>query len=195
MNKSRWDEILGVAARLFREKGYRATTMEDIAGALRVTKPALYYYIDNKHDLLYAICEAAIERMMEGAKKIMEETGTVDEKLHRLIAWHVNMFSAHGDMIAVYLAEEGELPEDKRKFVRSLSREYESLYRKLMEEGIKEGKFRELDVPMAVRAISGMCNWLFAWFRPGGEYTAEEIAKIFFDIFHHGCAAQGHRGA
>lgn len=195
MNKSRWDEILGVAARLFREKGYRATTIKDIAGELKVTKPALYYYIDTKHDLLYAICEAAIERLMEGAKKIMEEPGTVDEKLHRLIAWHVNMFSAHGDMIAVYLAEESELPEDKRKFVRSLSREYESLYRKLLEEGIKEGKFRELDVPMAVRAISGMCNWLSVWFRPGGKYTAEEIAEIFFDIFHRGCVAQGHRGA
>jgi AcrR family transcriptional regulator len=189
MNKSRWDEILSVAARLFREKGYRATTMEDIASELRVTKPALYYYIDTKHDLLYAICEAAIERLMEGARKIMEEPGTVDERLRRLIAWHVSMFSAHGDVIAVYLAEESELPEDKRKFIRSLSRDYESFYRELMEEGIREGRFRELDVPMAVRAISGMCNWLSVWFRPEGKYAAEEVADIFCDIFLHGCAA------
>lgn len=189
MNKSRWDEILGVAARLFREKGYRATTMEDIARELRVTKPALYYYIDTKHDLLYAICGAAIERLMEGARKIMEEEGTVDEKLHRLITWHVSMFSAHGDVIAVYLAEEGELPEEKRKFIRSLSRDYESFYRKLLEEGIREGRFRGLDVPMAVRAVSGMCNWLSVWFRPDGKYTAEEIADIFWDLFLNGCAA------
>lgn len=193
MNKSRWDEILSVAARLFREKGYRATTMEDIASELRVTKPALYYYIDTKHDLLYAICEAAIERLMEGAKKIMEEPGTVEERLRRLIAWHVSMFSAHGDVIAVYLAEESELPEEKRKFIRSLSRDYESFYRELMEEGVREGRFRELDVPMAVRAISGMCNWLSVWFRPRGKYTAEEVADIFCDLFLHGCAAAERR--
>ncbi len=189
MNKARWEEILSVAARLFREKGYRATTMEDIARELRVTKPALYYYIDTKHDLLYAICGAAIERLMEGAKKIMREDGSVEDKLRRLIAWHVNMFSANGDVIAVYLADENELAEDKRKFIRSRSREYESFYRELMERGIEEGRFRELDVPMAVRAISGMCNWLSVWFRPGGKYTAEEIAEIFSDLFLRGCAA------
>lgn len=187
MNKSRWEEIMAVAARLFREKGYRATTMDDIAAELNVTKPALYYYIDNKHDLLYAICESAIERLMEGAKRIMEEEGSVEEKLQRLIRWHVNMFSTHGDVIAVYLAEEGELPPEKRTFIRGMSREYESYYRRLLEEGIREGKFREVDVPMAVRAISGMCNWLSVWFRPDGKYSADEIAEIFHDLFLWGC--------
>lgn len=191
MNRSRWDEIVAVAARLFREKGYRATTMDDIANELNVTKPALYYYIDSKHDLLYAICEAATERLMEGAKKIMEEDAPVEEKLRRLIRWHVNMFSAHGDVIAVYLAEEGELPPERRSFIRSLSREYESYYRQLLEAGIRERKFRKLDVPMAVRAISGMCNWLSVWFRPEGKYSADQIAEIFFDIFMRGCARDG----
>ncbi len=178
---------MSVAARLFREKGYRATTMDDIAAELKVTKPALYYYIDNKHDLLYAICESAIERLMEGAKRIMEEPGDVVEKLRRLLRWHVSMFSAHGDVFAVYLAEEGELPADKRSFIRGLSREYESCYRRLLEEGIREGRFREMDVPMAVRAISGMCNWLSVWFRPDGKYDVDEVADMFFDIFLHGC--------
>ncbi|MGQ9537183.1 MAG: TetR/AcrR family transcriptional regulator [Actinomycetota bacterium] len=187
MNKSRWEEIMAVAARLFREKGYRATTMDDIATELNVTKPALYYYIDNKHDLLYAICESATEKLMEGAKGIMRGPGDVVEKLRRLLRWHVSMFSAHGDVFAVYLAEEGELPPEKRDFIRGLSREYESYYRRLLEEGIREGKFREVDVPMAVRAISGMCNWLSVWFHPEGKYGVEEVADIFFDLFLRGC--------
>ena len=188
MNKSRWEEIMAVAARLFREKGYRSTTMEDIATELKVTKPALYYYIDSKLDLLYAICESAVEKLMEGAKEIMQEPGPVEEKLRRLLRWHVSMFSAHRDVIAVYLAEEGELPPEKRSFIRRMSREYETFYRELLEQGIREGRFREVDVPMAVRAISGMCNWLSDWYRPDGKYSVDEIAEIFFDLFMRGCA-------
>ncbi len=188
MNKSRWNEIIAVSARLFREKGYRATTMDDIATELNVTKPALYYYIDTKHDLLYAICESAMESLMEGVRSIMAEPGDTEEKLRRLIFWHVNMFSEHGDVTTVYLAEEGELPEDKRNFVRSLSREYENMYRGLLEKGIEEGRFREMDVPTVVRAISGMCNWLFDWYRYDGEATADEIAGIFYELIMEGCA-------
>ncbi len=187
MNKSRWDEILTVAARLFRSKGYRATTMDDIAGELNVTKPALYYYIENKHDLLYAICVSAIERLMEGVREIMSGPGESGEKLRRLIFWHVNMFSEHGDVTTVYLAEEGELQEDKRAFIRSLSREFESSYRELLQREIAEGRFRDLDVPMVVRGIAGMCNWLFGWYRPEGQASADDIAEVFYDLIVKGC--------
>ncbi|MDD3717594.1 MAG: TetR/AcrR family transcriptional regulator [Actinomycetota bacterium] len=187
MNKSRWDEIIAVSARLFRSKGYRATTMDDIASELNVTKPALYYYIKTKHDLLYAICESAIERLMEGVRRIVAEPGETEEKLHRLIAWHVSMFSEHGDVTTVYLAEESELQDDKRKFIRSMSREFEALYRELLNQGIEEGKFREMDVPMVVRAISGMCNWLFDWYRADGQASADEIAAVFYDLILKGC--------
>ncbi|RJP27643.1 MAG: TetR/AcrR family transcriptional regulator [Actinobacteria bacterium] len=190
MNKSRWDEIIAVSARLFREKGYRATTMDDIACELNVTKPALYYYIKTKHDLLYAICKSAIERLMEGMKSIMAEQDDIEEQLRRLISWHVNMFSERGDVITVYLAEESELPEEERGFIRSQSRDYEALYRQLLERGIEEGRFRDLDVPMVVRAISGMCNWLFAWYRQDGASTADEIAEIFFDLMMKGCISR-----
>ncbi|MFW6113776.1 MAG: TetR/AcrR family transcriptional regulator [Actinomycetota bacterium] len=190
MNKSRWNEIVSVSARLFREKGYRATTMDDIASELNITKPALYYYIKTKYDLLYAICESAIGRLMEGAEDIMGSSDDIREKLRRLIHWHVNMFSEHGDITSVYLADESELPVDKRAFIRSQSREYEGLYREIISQGVKEGRFRPMDVPMVVRGISGMCNWLFAWFKPDGPSSADEIAEVFFDMIMHGCGAE-----
>ena len=190
MNKSRWGEIISVSARLFREKGYRSTTMEDIAAELHVTKPALYYYIQTKHDLLYAICESAINHLIEGVRAISEGPGGAEEKLSRLISWHVNMFSRQGDVINVYLSDEGELPPEKREHIRSLSREYESIYRKMIEQAVAEGRFREVNVPMVVRAISGMCNWLSSWYRPDGQLSADEIAGIFMDLVLQGCRKQ-----
>lgn len=189
MNKSRYDEMLAVSARLFREKGFSATTMDDIAGEMHVTKPALYYYIKTKHDLLYAICESAISQLIEGVRKINEGPGDAEEKLSKLIAWHVNMFSRQGDVINVYLADEGELPDENREHIRALSREYETIYRKMIRQAIDEGKFREVDVKMVVRAISGMCNWLSSWYRPEGQRSADEIAEIFLDLILKGCRA------
>lgn len=186
MSKVRWEEILGVAARLFREKGYMATTMDDIAAELYITKPALYYYIKTKHDLLYEICETAINRLMEPVAEIRNGEGGPEQRLHDLITWHVSMFSTNGDIINVYLADEGELPPEKRDYIRGRSREFEAVYRGLVSELIDEGTFRDVDVPMAVRAISGMCNWLSNWYRADGAMTAEEIADVLLDLMMNG---------
>ncbi len=186
MSKVRWEEILGVAARLFREKGYMATTMDDIAGELFITKPALYYYIKTKHDLLYEICETAINRLMEPVAEIRNGGGGPERRLHDLVTWHVSMFSTNGDIINVYLADEGELPPEKREYIRGRSREFEAVYRGLVSELIDEGTFRDVDVPMTVRAISGMCNWLSSWYRADGAMTADEIADMFLDLIMSG---------
>lgn len=187
MSKVRWEEILSVSARLFCEKGYMATTMDDIAAELYITKPALYYYIRTKHDLLYEICESAINRLMEGVKEIDDARGTPEERLRALVTLHVNMFSKHGDIINVYLADEGELPTEKREYIRGRSREYEAIYREIIREGIEERDFRDLDVKMVVRAISGMCNWPSNWYTPEGKMTADEIAEVFIDLILNGC--------
>lgn len=187
MNKSRWDEILATAARLFRENGYRATTMEDIARELGITKPALYYYINTKHDLLYAICESAMDLLTRGEREIENAPGGVEDKLKKLVTFHVNMFSKYGDITNVYLVDENELPPEQREKIRSQSREYETIYRRLLEQGVSEGRFREMDIPVVVRAISGMCNWLSTWYRPDGDLTADEIAEIFCELLLNGC--------
>jgi TetR/AcrR family transcriptional regulator, cholesterol catabolism regulator len=186
MNKERFDEILAVSARLFREKGFRATSMEDISSEMGITKAALYYYIESKHDLLYEICDSAITRLIEGVREIEAEPGTPEVRLERLIRWHVNMFSVNGDIMNVYLADEGELEEGKRRHMRSLSREFEGIYRDILQEAIRSKDFRKLDVPVAVRAISGMCNWLSIWYRPDGRLTADQVADIFIDLILKG---------
>ena len=190
MNKVRWEEILAVSARLFREKGFTATTMEDIAAELYITKPALYYYIKTKHDLLYEICESAINRLIEGVRQIKDLHSEPEDRLRDLVRLHVNMFSENGDIITVYLADESELPVEKRDFIRSRSREYETMYREILDQGITGGVFRDLDVHMVVRAISGMCNWLSSWYRPDGQMGADEIADIFVDLILNGCRAR-----
>jgi len=187
--KVRRDELLSVAARLFCEKGYLSTTMDDIAGELNVTKPALYYYIKTKHELLYEICESAIRELMEGVRAIDASPQSAVDELRALVNWHVNMFSRSGDIINVYLADEGALEPEKREHIRSLSREYEAIYRRIIQQAVDEGAFRDVNVPMTVRAIAGMCNWLASWYRVDGQMSADRIADIFLDIIIRGCGS------
>lgn len=186
MNRERWEEILIVSARLFREKGYRATTLDDIAAELNVTKPALYYYINTKLDLLYAVCELAINQLLSGAKEIKNSDESLKTKLCNLIRLHVNMFSQSGDIASVFLAEENELPPEKRAYFRSLSREYEKILREILQDAVDSGLFRPVDVPLIARAISGMCNWLSAWYKPGGSLTADQVAEVYCDLLLNG---------
>ncbi len=187
MDRERYEEVLTISARLFREKGFRATSMEDIATEMGVTKAALYYYIESKHDLLFQICDNAVNRLIEGVRDIVRERVGPEERLVKLIRWHVSMFAAHGDIINVYLADESELPGERRDHMRGISREVEEAYRKIIKEAMRKGEFRKLDVPMTVRAISGMCNWLSVWYDPAGGMSADRIADIFIDLILKGC--------
>lgn len=191
MKRTRWPAILAVSAKLFREKGYYATTMEDISSELKLTKPALYHYVATKQELLYAICEIAITQLIEGVREIGKTNDDVVEKLRKLVFHHANMFSLHGEFTTVYLADEGKLSEVQKAYIRSLSREFELLYRELFSRAVAEGWFRELDIPVAVRAVSGMCNWLSTWYKLDGDMTTDEIASIFFDLLLRGCLREG----
>ncbi len=194
MNKDRHGELLSVAARLFRERGFRATTMDDISSEMGLTKAALYYYVDSKHDLLYQVCSSAVERLLEGVREIEAKELPPLRKLEELMRWHVNMFSRYGDFINVYLADETELEEEKRRRMRRLSRQFETVYREVVGEAVERGDFRPLDVRMTVRAITGMCNWLTVWYDPGGELSADRISEIFYDLITRGCLKEGSDG-
>ena len=176
----RFEEVLTISARLFREKGFRATSMEDIATEMGVTKAALYYYIESKHDLLYEICDTAINHLIEGVREIRPGArgpGGASGQAHPLARQHVRGSRRHHQ----------RLPGGRKRAARgekgvtcgAISREFEEVYREIIKEAMRKGEFRKLDVPMTVRAISGMCNWLSIWYRPDGRMSADRIADIF----------------
>ena len=194
MSKERWEEIINVSARLFSKKDYRATTLDDIAAELGITKAALYYYIKSKHDILYAICKTAINQYKQGIEEIVSTEKGPQERMRDIIFLNVNIFSKSGDIINVYLSEEDKLPPAKRRYITKQRREIERIIRSLIEQAIEEGVFRDLDVPMITRAIFGMTNWLGKWYRKNGEYSADEIAQIFYDLIMRGCLKEEKRG-
>jgi AcrR family transcriptional regulator len=185
-------ELYRVAARLFKEKGYRATSMQDIADALGIQKASIYYYIRTKQDLLTAIARAAMEMLLAEGERIAGAPLPPEEKLREILRSHVRLICENLDLFTVSLRELTPVNAgDHWREVVALRDRYEALLRAILREGMEKGAFRRLDEKLVGFAFLGMVNWTIRWVDPAGEKSPEEIAAAWEDLFLHGVRAQG----
>ncbi len=177
-------EIHDTAAQLFREKGYHATRIQDVAEALGMQKGSLYYYIGSKEDLLRGIVEAPIEQMIADAREVLATGYPPDQKLVRVIEVHLRHFQEYRDMFGIFLREDLDLlDQTSDSDLRALVRTYDALWDDLLREGMEVGTFRaDLEPPIVRKAIIGMCNGTYTWFDPEGAKPIQEIARLFADF-------------
>jgi AcrR family transcriptional regulator len=186
MSPSKEQEIIAVAARLFKEKGYRATTLEDIAAAVGMLKGSLYYYIRSKEELLYLVVRDPIRQAYKALEEIVASEAPVKVKIARAIGNHMTVFHQHYPHIAVYLHDYHHLMQQLEKTIET-PRHYQQLWATLLEQGVATGEVRsDLDIKVTGYAILGMCNWIYRWYNPQGTLSAEEIAGIFTTLVLEG---------
>ncbi|MBO8142734.1 MAG: TetR/AcrR family transcriptional regulator [Firmicutes bacterium] len=188
-HRGRYHEVLKTALRLFRHKGYHATSMQDIADAVGLKKPSLYHYVKSKQDLLLPAYRHVVSRYTERLEAIASGPGSAQEKLGRAIASHVQVIIEHADMFAVYLSELRSLPASHRQAVRQASREYRLRLESIIRQGIETGEFRPVDPHLASLIILGACNWLPQWYVPGGRMSPKEIAGMYLEVLLQGLLA------
>jgi len=178
--------ISDTAAQLFREKGYRATTLQDIAQALGVSKGAIYHHCKSKDEILCRIYDRVVRIALGMVTEIAGSDLPPDEKMRRLIRGHVALVVRELPNITVFFQERPSLPPEHYAAVARDQREYDRRVGEILEEGIAQGFFAEMDVPVAVRGIVGMCHWLYQWYRPSGPLGAAEIADTFIKVVEQG---------
>ena len=180
---SRERDIVATAARLFKEKGYRATTLEDIAAAVGMLKGSLYYYIRSKEELLYLVVRDPIRQVYSELEAIVAADLPFTEKIARAITNHMTVFHRHYPHIAVYLHDYRHLMDKLEQNVIETPKQYQRLWDALLRQGIAAGEIRgDVDVTMAGYALLGMCNWSYRWYSPSGRLSPQEIAEVFTKI-------------
>ena len=186
---SRERDIVATAARLFKEKGYRATTLEDIAAAVGMLKGSLYYYIRSKEELLYLVVRDPIRQVYSELEAIVAADLPFTEKIARAIANHMTVFHLHYPHIAVYLHDYRHLMDKLEQNVIETPKQYQRLWDTLLRQGIAAGEIRnDVDVTMAGYALLGMCNWAYRWYNPAGRLSPQEVADVFTKIALQGLA-------
>ena len=180
---SRERDIVTTAARLFKEKGYRATTLEDIAAAVGMLKGSLYYYIRSKEELLYLVVRDPIREVYSELEAIVATDLPFTEKIAQAIANHMTIFHLHYPHIAVYLHDYRHLMDKLEQNVIETPKQYQRLWDTLLRQGIAAGEIRDdVDVTMAGYALLGMCNWAYRWYNPAGRLSPQEVADVFTKI-------------
>lgn len=179
---SRWNEIVDAAAMLFREKGFVATSLEDIAREVGMYKGSLYHYIKSKEDLLFAVVREPAERILNELRELSALDLPPAEKIRRVTRSHVRVLEENFTYCSVYLEEvAGRHRSDEWS---AMDREYVAAIVRVIEEGQERGEFgKSLDARTTTLALIGSLNWLTHWYRPDGELKGAEVADRYCDIF------------
>ena len=172
------ETLLAVAAELFARKGYRATTLDDIAGERGLKKASLYHYIKSKDELLCDIYLQIFDRIEAAVAPNVTLGLPVDERLRRMVHAHIQVVAAERDSLSVVFQEEAELPEDLQRAIRHRKRAHEALFETVIAQGQREGVCRPGSVRLMVLALLGMCNWMYKWHR-SDKFDVDEVAAEF----------------
>jgi AcrR family transcriptional regulator len=181
--RERSEEVYRAALRLFREKGYHATSMQDIAAAVGLYKGSLYHYIGGKEDLLVQVFERAMGTLLADVEQIVADPSLRPTAQLRLIVQaHVAAVSENLDALTVYLHEFRALAGESLTNVRAQRDRYAELVAEIVKRGVGIGEFETPDAGIATLGLLGMCNWVCQWYRPGGRLGPGEIGGYFADL-------------
>lgn len=183
----RYQKIIDTAVELFRKKGYRTTSLNDVANELGITKTALYHYVESKEEFLAVIFTQAFQVIFESTQRIAALDLPPETKLRQIILNHItNIIIKNQSLVYVFFAEENQLPAKFSRMVRKKKREYDEILLGIIEEGITAGVFEKVDPKLLVYIIVGMCNWIYLWYKPSIPYSPEDIANQYIRILERG---------
>jgi AcrR family transcriptional regulator len=185
-------EILDAAAQIFREKGYHATSMQDIAVAVNLQKASLYHHIDSKQDILVALLDQALDMLIAALQDVQAQPLSPDEKLRLAMRTYLEIIAENGDLATVLLLEHRSLDAKLRKQHVPRRDRFEDIWKEIIAEGQRAGVFDCADADMAAKVLIGALNWTIMWFRPQGKLSMGQIADINADLFINGLHVHTH---
>jgi TetR/AcrR family transcriptional regulator, cholesterol catabolism regulator len=169
-------EMCRTAAQIFRDRGYDATSVSDIARALGMTKAGLYHYFESKEALLFEILTYGLDRVRDEVLVPARAVADPEERLRQIVVRHA-CIATHGRGAVTHLNDEiRALPAAGRKQLEERMRLYFDLIRDTLFELKAAGRLRAVDPTVATFSVLGMILWLPRWFRQNGRLTQEQCA-------------------
>jgi AcrR family transcriptional regulator len=173
-------EILKSAAAAFRRRGYHGASVDEIASALDMTKGNLYYYFQNKEEILFACHDYSLDELLALMDQVRAEDSAPDDKLRKLILAFIHMMLDELQGTALTLDLHALSPTLMKRVIAKRDR-FDHGLRAIVQQGMDEGLFRPGDPKMIGFAIMGAVNWITRWFDPAGPMSSQDIGQRFAD--------------
>ncbi|MGW4487487.1 TetR/AcrR family transcriptional regulator [Amycolatopsis sp. NPDC004368] len=178
------ESLLQVAVKLFNERGYDGTSMEDLSRKLGITKSAIYHHVRSKEELLRLSVDRALDGLSEVAASTEQLDGRAIDRLEHLVRGSVLVLAERLPFVTLLLRVRGNTKVERSALARR--REYDRLVTDLVKQAEAEGDVRpDIDPAVAARLLFGTVNSLIEWYRPrrgsSGEELADAVCKMAFD--------------
>jgi TetR/AcrR family transcriptional regulator, cholesterol catabolism regulator len=181
-------EILRTASRLFQQRGYDATSMNDVAAALKLSKGGLYHHFQSKDEMLFHIMSHAMDITEERVIRAVRGVQAPEERLRMLIRLHIEVvLSVRDREITVMLHENHPLPPSLRKQINARKKDYIHFVEGLIGDVQKiKGSKGSVTPRAAALALLGMINWIYQWYKPEGALQTEHLVPQYTELFFAG---------
>jgi AcrR family transcriptional regulator len=177
VKKSKKEIIREAAALLFRDKGYSATSMRDLAEAVNLKASSLYNHISSKEEILRDICFENAQRFISGMDSVEATQAAPDEKVRLLLRLHIQTAMQDATSVTAFNDEWRHLNEPMLSEFKALRRDYERRFLTIIQEGIASGHFRKIEPTVALYTIFSSVRWLYDWFKTGKALSATEVEE------------------
>jgi len=179
-------EIRRRAAEVFGERGFDRASIRDVAKAAGMSLAGLYYYYRGKEEILFDIQHVAFTTLLESHAEALAGVRDPEEKLCRIVDAHLAFFASHISEMKVMSRESEQLEGDFAEQIGELRRRYVRLVRGILEEIHAKRGLREVPEAVAAFLLFGMMNWVYTWYDPKRDGSAEDLARAVKEIFLHG---------
>ncbi len=181
-------EILRAAARLFQQQGYDATSMNDVAAALKLSKGGLYHHFQSKDEILFDLMNHAMDITEERVINPVKAIADPEERLRTLIRRHIAVVLSERDReITVMLHENHPLSPSLRKRINARKKDYVHFLENLISEVQRaRGSKGTVTARAAAFAVLGMLNWIYQWYSPEGSLQEESLDQQYTEILFQG---------
>jgi AcrR family transcriptional regulator len=186
----RRQQIEDAASALFRERGYAATSVRDIAQRLNIQGASLYAHVASKEDVLWAIVQRSARHFADATGPIVDDASLAPAgRLRALIRAHVQVVTNDLGNATVFLHEWRFLSDERRARILAQRDAYEARFRSAIEAGLATGEFSAADPTLTARSILSALNGIATWYRPGGTLTPQQIADHHAELLLRGLGA------
>ncbi|TAE52680.1 MAG: TetR/AcrR family transcriptional regulator [Bacteroidetes bacterium] len=178
--------IIEEAGQLFREKGYTAASMRDLAERVGVEAASLYNHIKSKDELLREICFRVAHEYVSHLSQTEQMEATYAEKVRALLRMHIAIITHDISAVSVANNEWKHLPEPYLSEFTHIRRDYERRFAALIQKGIEAGEFRPVNPKIALFTLLAAVRWVEIWYKPGREISPQTLERDIETILIHG---------
>ena len=182
---SKREAVLRTAAQVVNEKGYLASTLDEVAERLHVTKPTLYYYVKNKEEILFECVRIGLTMLQDAIHDVGTSGGSAADKLTAAMRKYTEIVTMDFGMCVIRVGEDPLPPESQQK-LRRIKAAIDLEFRALITQGIAEGSVKPCDPKIAAFTIAGAISWVARWYQPDGDLSVDSIADQCIHLLNTG---------